>query len=332
MTDESPQKPSPRKRLSAAVSAALRWGPVRWVMLGRTAEWMLPTPSTFYFNAIAMPPPPKPADLPNAEWTRRESHALLDRSEDRRRTIETKGPGLATVSAILVAGVLVALSSGWERSTWPARLLLAGATFYAMVSLLVPIYLVGPLRRQTIRSVELTEAAEQDDPEEFLALKARGGAAINDHDNLALTNLQDAARKEAWFVWTLLIGWALLVPFTGIGKRAEAPPPTHQAPTTCLVATNPAWDAFGAHAKSDQFGPSRRRSSSSGAGRPDAPRGAALIGRQRNLRCLLPLSDRGLTTGGSSPAPIRSPPPSPQASESARRTGPGIRTGRGDRG
>jgi hypothetical protein len=240
MTDAPPQKPSPRKRLSAAGSAALRWGPVRWVMLGRIAAWMLPTPSTFYFNAVVMPPPPKPVDLPDADWTRRESHALLDRSEDRRRTIETKGPGLATVSAILVAGVLVALSSGWEQSTWPARLLLGGATFYALISLLVPIHLVGPLRRQAIRSVELTEAANQSNPETFLALKARAGAAINDHDNLVLTNLQGAARKEAWFVWALLVSWALLVPLTGIGERTEAAAATDQAPITCLVATNPA--------------------------------------------------------------------------------------------
>jgi hypothetical protein len=202
-------------------------------MLGRIAEWMLPTPSTFYFNAVAMPSPPDPVDLPDTDWTRRESHALLDRSEDRRRTIETKGPGLATVSAIFMAGVLVALSNGWEGSGWPARLLLVGATFYGLVSLLVPIYLVGPLRRQTIRSVELTEAADQDDPEAFLALKARAGAAINDHHNLALTNLQDAARKEAWFVWALLVGWVLLVPLTGIGKHSETP--GRDAPATCLV-------------------------------------------------------------------------------------------------
>lgn len=210
-------------------------------MLGTIVEWVLPTPSTFYFNAIAMPPPPEPVDLPDADWTRRESHALLDSSEDRRRTIETKGPGLATVSAILVAGVLVALSNGWEQSTWPARFLLGGATFYALVSLLVPIYLAGPLRRQALRSVELTEAVEKGNPEAFLALKARAGAAINDHDNLALTNLQDAARKEARFVWALLIVWALLVPLTGFGERTEAPAATDQAPTACLVATNLAW-------------------------------------------------------------------------------------------
>lgn len=253
MTNEPPQKRSAKKRLSAAGSGALRWGPVRWVMLGRIAEWMLPTPSTFYFNAVAMPPPPEPVELPDTDWARRESHALLDRSEDRRRTIETKGPGLATVSAILVAGVLVALSSGWERSTWPARLLLGGATFYAMVSLLVPIYLVGPLRRQTIRSVEIAEAADEDNPEAFLAHKARVGAAINDHDNLSLTNLQAAARREARFVWVLLISWALLVPLTGIGEGTEAPAAAYAAPTTCLVATNPAWGASGTRAKPGQF-------------------------------------------------------------------------------
>jgi hypothetical protein len=230
MGNEIPEKPTLRERLCAAAQAIPRCGPVRWVMLGAAAEWLLPTPSTFYFNAMEMPPPPESAELPDAAWVRKESQALLDRSEDRRRTIETKGPGLATISAIFVASVLVALTNGWDRSTWPARVLLAAAIFYALVSLLVPIYLVGPLRRQTIRSNELAEAAKHGDPEKFLAEKARAGAAINDHDNAALTNLQDAARKEVGFVWLLLASWLILVPLTGVAER-----PTPTAPARPLA-------------------------------------------------------------------------------------------------
>ena len=232
MGDEIPQKPSIRERLGAAAQALPRCGPVQTVMLSAVAEWLLPTPSAFYFNAVKMPPPAEAAELPDADWVRKESHALLDRSEDRRRTIETKGPGLATISAIFVAGVLVALANGWDRSTWPGRALLAAAIFYALVSLLVPIYLVGPLRRQTIRSSELAEAAEHGDPERFLAEKAMAGAAINDHDNLALTNLQDAARKEVWFVWLLLVSWLILVPLTGVAER-PAPLSSEHPRATC---------------------------------------------------------------------------------------------------
>ncbi|MGA7272187.1 MAG: hypothetical protein WB239_14040 [Acidimicrobiia bacterium] len=237
MGDKIPEKPTIRERLGAVAHAIPRCGPVRWIMLGTAAEWLLPTPSTVYFNAVEMPPPPEPAELPDAAWVRKESQALLDRSEDRRRTIETKGPGLATISAIFVAGVLVALTSGWDRSTWPARVLLAAAIFYALVSLLVPIYLIGPLRRQRIRSSELAEASEHDDPERFLAEKARASAAINDHDNLALTNLQDAARKEVGFVWLLLVSWLILVPLTGAAERPAHPAPTHPRATcrrSCL--------------------------------------------------------------------------------------------------
>ena len=233
MGDESPEEPTVRERMVAAARTIPRWGPAQRVMLSATAEWLLPTPSTFYFNAVKMPPPPQPPELPDADWVRKESHALLGRSEDRRRTIETKGPGLATISAIFVAGVLVALANGWDRSTWPGRALLAAAIFYALVSLLVPIYLVGPLRRQTIRSSELAEAAEHGDPERFLAEKAMAGATINDHDNLALTNLQDAARKEVWFVWLLLVSWLILVPLTGVAERPPPPSPEHPR-ATCL--------------------------------------------------------------------------------------------------
>jgi len=232
MGDENPEKPTVGERMGAAARAIPGWGPVRRVMLSAVAEWLLPTPSTFYFNAVKMPPPPESPELPDADWVRKESHALLDRSEARRRAIETKGPGLATISAIFVAGVLVALANGWDRSTWPGRALLAAAIFYALVSLLVPIYLVGPLRRQTIRSSELAEAAEHGDPERFLAEKALAGAAINDHDNLSLTNLQDAARKEVWFVWLLLVSWLILVPLTGVAERL-APPSWEHPRATC---------------------------------------------------------------------------------------------------
>jgi hypothetical protein len=51
------------------------------------------------------------------ECSRRERRALLTASEERLRNIEGKGPGLATVSAVIVAVILLAIAGGWREST-----------------------------------------------------------------------------------------------------------------------------------------------------------------------------------------------------------------------
>jgi hypothetical protein len=158
----------------------------------------------------------KMPSLPATEWSRRERRALLDSSEERLRSIEGKGPGLAAVSAVIVAAALVAITSGWNESTTTARIILALAAVYAASSLVMPLYLVGPLRRDTVHVAELDAAAQTDDPEEALAKGAADAAMSNDLRNLRLSNLLDAARRELSYTLLLLLLWALLVPATSV--------------------------------------------------------------------------------------------------------------------
>jgi len=188
----------------------------RAVLLSRAAEWAIPTPSTVFFNATRMPSANSPAALPSTEWSRRERHTLLARSEDRLRTIETKGPGLVAVTAVIAGAVVLAIDGGWQNSNWLGRVLLMAAAFYAVASLCMPLYLVGPQRRHTLDERELVEAAEAADAEEHLAAAAALAALHNNRRNIMLTNLQDAARKETAYALTLVIAWAVLGPVTGV--------------------------------------------------------------------------------------------------------------------
>ena len=90
---------------------------------------MLPTPAIVYLNRARVTTPVEIPAMPKSEWSQRERRALLDRSEDRLRNIEGKGPGLAAVTAVVAAAVLLALT-GWGESDWPARALLVVATLY----------------------------------------------------------------------------------------------------------------------------------------------------------------------------------------------------------
>ena len=190
--------------------------PARRLFLSATFWRLFPTLATLYLNWDRVREPMKMPSLPATDWSRRERRALLDSSEERLRSLEGKGPGLAAVSAVIVAAVLVAITSGWDESTAPAHVILALAAVYAASSLVMPLYLVGPLGRDTVHVAELDAAAQTDDPEEALAKGAADAAMSNDLRNLRLSNLLDAARRELSYTLLLLLLWTLLVPATSV--------------------------------------------------------------------------------------------------------------------
>lgn len=204
--------------------------PVRTALLSTTLWRILPTPATLYFNRRLAHQPTLPPTLPPGEWSCRERRALLVSSEDRLRNLEAKGPGLATVSAVVVAAVLVAITAGWNNSTTPARIILMLAAGYAVLSLLMPLYLVGPLKRDTIHITELVAAAKANNAEEELAQSALAASTKNDLQNLRLSNLLDAARRELSYVLALLLLWVLLVPATGLLRHDRPQHPHQKAP------------------------------------------------------------------------------------------------------
>lgn len=197
-------------------------------LTGRAGEYLLPTLSTLYVNKTLVGPPPAPR-LPAASWAQRERLAMLDRSIDRLRGIEAKGPALATVSAIFAGAVLLALATQWDDSNVAGKALLVTAAGYTVASLLMPIYLVGQQRRYQLDGL-LEAAAAEDDPEEWLAQRAGELWARNSERITKLGNLQDAARNELALAFAVLIAWALLVPVSGAleaqrtSKRPSATP------------------------------------------------------------------------------------------------------------
>lgn len=194
---------------------------VRALLLSETAWRLLPTPAAYYLNRERVRDPMQPPALPDRDWTRRERHNLLSTGEERLRNIEGKGPGLATVSAVVVGAVLLAITGGWDDSTGFGRALLVLAAVYGALSLVMPIYLVGPLQRDAVHVAELEEAARSISPEERLAETAARAAMQNDLRNLRLSNLLDAARRELSYSLALLLLWVFLVPVTGL-LREEA--------------------------------------------------------------------------------------------------------------
>jgi hypothetical protein len=80
------------------------------VLASGFGEYVLPTLSTLYVNRAALRQPGRPPILSEDEWSRTQRHNLLASSEDRLRSIEAKGPGLAAACAVVAAGVLLALS------------------------------------------------------------------------------------------------------------------------------------------------------------------------------------------------------------------------------
>jgi hypothetical protein len=137
------------------------------------------------------------------------------------------------------------------------KVLLGLGVWYAMCSLLVPMHLVGPRRRETIDLDDVVAAAEKDSPEQYLAVRAQEAAQGNVRRAQRIANLQNAARNELIAAFAVLILWLLLGPTTGVLGRDEArstqqpqPPghttttrPTSPPMTTTHTSTTPATPA-----------------------------------------------------------------------------------------
>src|SRR3954454_16375882 len=136
-------------------------------------RFILPTLTTLYFNHYHLRGELESVTLPRKSWAEREAHALLSRSEDRLRSLEGKGPGLATVGAIVAAGVVAAIAEGGDDATMIGKVLLGIAAWYGIWSLFFPIYLVGPQPRDTVDLKHLILATDAGSPEHYLAVRAQ---------------------------------------------------------------------------------------------------------------------------------------------------------------
>lgn len=212
----------------------------RWqkVVLWRPLRFVLPTLTALYANRIGLSRELSTLMLPSAPWVRDHARQLLVRSDERLRGIEAKGPGLAALTAIIGAAVLIALVEGWDDATTAGRLLLALATWYAVFSLGVPIYLVGPQPRDTVDTAHLGVAASLADPEDYLARAELAAAQRNVRRTQRLGNLQDAARNELSAALAVLLAWAVLVPVTGLLVQ-DPPSPSRPAAAPTTATTGP---------------------------------------------------------------------------------------------
>jgi hypothetical protein len=203
------------------------------VLLSEGVWIMFPTAATWYLNRQRVREPRTMPSVPPAGWTRSARKTLLSDSEGRLRNLEAKGPGLATITAVVVAGVIAAIVTGWSASDGLGRAVLALAAFYVFLSLLVPLKLVGPLRRNVIDVDDILDASDAREPEEALAERAAEAAMATDVENLRVGNLLDAARRELFYVVALLAAWLLLVPATGLLKHDDH----HHDPGTSHAAS-----------------------------------------------------------------------------------------------
>jgi hypothetical protein len=177
----------------------------------RVTPLVLPLPLALYTNRRYLRGRPNvPTLATHEEWTSQEADALLERSEQRLQSIESKGPGLATVCAIVAAPIVVAISLTWSDTTLGGKILLVFAAFYSLLSLWAPIQLVGPVSRGTITTDTLQEALEAEDSTEFLGQAKAQAAADNDRTTLRLSNLLAASRNDVAYAVLLLIAWSIV--------------------------------------------------------------------------------------------------------------------------
>jgi hypothetical protein len=188
-----------------------------FVRLGRWIVWrvgtrLLALPVALYANHRYLGgDPPVPPELPATPWAFAEQQRLLERSEERLQSIEAKGPGLATVSAIVIAAIALAVSLEWEAATTLQRLLLFSAGAYGAMSLVAPITLVGPIARSTVTIDQLITAADNTAPEASLARACSEAAADIDFSVIRLSNLQAASRNDLAAATVLLLVWIVTV-------------------------------------------------------------------------------------------------------------------------
>lgn len=194
-----------RHRTAAIMKRAAMW------LVWRPGQYLFPLGLALYVNRKRLGDRPSAsADLPNTPWMPEEQRALLARSEQRLQSIEGKAPGLATVCAVVVAAVAVAISLTWKDASPLARVILVAAAIYALLSLYAPIRLVGPVRRSTITSEHLADAGAQIDGEETLGRLYAEAAAANDHETLRLSNLQAASRNDLAVATVMFVVWGVL--------------------------------------------------------------------------------------------------------------------------
>jgi hypothetical protein len=188
-----------------------RW----WPSLGwRLASRFFPLSLALYTNRRSLPlEEPSIPELPNVAWAHVEQENLLNRSEARLRGIESKGPGLATSSAIVIGVIALAISQTWSDSACVMRALLLIAVIYATASLVTPVWLVGPLARATVTEDSIVSAGDGASAPERLARFKTEAAMVNARQAQRLANLQAASRNDlvnaifvfaVWGVLTLL--------------------------------------------------------------------------------------------------------------------------------
>jgi hypothetical protein len=148
--------------------------------------------------------------LPEGGWANGEADGLLSRSEGRLETLESKGPGLATVCGIAAAAIGVAISLTWGEATTVAKVVLVVAGAYSLMSLYAPVTLVGPVRRVAVTQATVEDAAAESDPAGYLARWKARAATVNDLTTLRLSNLQAASRNDARNAIILFAVWAIV--------------------------------------------------------------------------------------------------------------------------
>lgn len=142
----------------------------------------------------------------------------MERSEARLESLESKGPGLVTVCAVVVAAIAVAIPLSWSDTTGLAKTILVLAGVYSFMSLYTPILLVGPVSRSTVTAATLRRADKHKQPASFLATEKARAAADNDRSVQRLSNLQAASRNDARNATLLLALWLILL-LLGVTKK-----------------------------------------------------------------------------------------------------------------
>jgi len=183
-----------------------------WRLRWPAGEVVVPLLQALWVNRKYLSGPPTVPSIRHSVWTARELDSLLLQSQDRLRSIEAKGPGLAAVSAIVGAALGIAISETWQSAPLAQKIVLIAAAVAVASSLVCPIVLVGPLRRNGLTLSALAELSYRPaGAVEALLVKAEA-IAENDQRTARLANLQTASRNDLRNAVILLVVWALTLP------------------------------------------------------------------------------------------------------------------------